>query len=37
MLWVKSLAKNGGQAAEEWWKKEEYPIDPRMVGQRILP
>jgi len=24
-LWVKSLAKNGGKASEEWWK-EEYPI-----------
>jgi len=24
-LWVKSLAKNNGQAAHEWWK-EEYPI-----------
>ena len=24
-LWVKSLAKNNGQAAPEWWK-EEYPI-----------
>ena len=25
-LWLKSLVKNGGKAAEEWWK-EEYPID----------
>jgi hypothetical protein len=33
MLWVKSLAKNGGRAGEEWWK-EEYPIDPNVVKNR---
>jgi phosphosulfolactate synthase len=28
MLWVKSLAKNGGmKVSEEWWR-EDYPIDP---------
>jgi len=32
-LWVKSLARNGGKAAEEWWR-EEYPIDPSLVQQR---
>jgi len=37
MLWVKSLARNGGRVAEDWWKKEEYPIESAMVGQRILP
>ncbi|MBI2985244.1 MAG: phosphosulfolactate synthase [Deltaproteobacteria bacterium] len=26
-LWIKSLAKGGGKAAEDWWK-EDYPIDP---------
>ena len=30
MLWFKSLIKNGGRAAEEWWK-EDYPIDPTLV------
>jgi phosphosulfolactate synthase (CoM biosynthesis protein A) len=25
-LWVKSLAKNGGKAADDWWM-ENYPID----------
>jgi phosphosulfolactate synthase (CoM biosynthesis protein A) len=29
-LWVNSLAKNNGKAAEEWWK-EDYPIDPSVV------
>lgn len=33
MLWVKSLAKHGGKAAEEWWK-EDYPIDPSVVRGR---
>jgi phosphosulfolactate synthase len=33
MLWVKSLARNGGRAAEEWWK-EEYPIDPSVLRGR---
>lgn len=30
MLWFKSLIKNSGKAAEEWWK-EDYPIDPALV------
>lgn len=30
-LWVKSMAKNGGRSAKEWWK-EEYPVDPGFVG-----
>lgn len=30
MLWFKSLIKNQGSAADEWWK-EEYPIDPGVV------
>lgn len=30
MLWVKSLAKNGGKASEEWWK-EGYPVDSNIV------
>ncbi|HWP59675.1 MAG TPA: phosphosulfolactate synthase [Candidatus Acidoferrales bacterium] len=34
-LWIKSLAKNGGKAADEWWK-EEYPIDPAVVAGRSL-
>ena len=34
-LWIKSLAKNGGKAAAEWWK-EEYPVDPAVVADRIL-
>lgn len=29
-LWVKSLAKNNGKAAKDWWK-EDYPIDPSVV------
>ena len=29
-LWVKSLAKNGGKAADDWWT-EPYPIDPSMA------
>jgi phosphosulfolactate synthase (CoM biosynthesis protein A) len=33
VLWVKSLAKNGGKAAVEWWK-EDYPIDPSVVQDR---
>ncbi|MBI2988481.1 MAG: phosphosulfolactate synthase [Deltaproteobacteria bacterium] len=32
-LWIKSLAKNQGKAAEEWWK-EEYPIDPSLPKAR---
>ncbi len=31
-LWLKSLVKNGGRAAEEWWK-EEYPIDPSFLSR----
>ncbi len=31
-LWVKSLAKNSGTAAAEWWK-EPYPIDPNFKGK----
>lgn len=34
-LWIKSLAKNGGKAAAEWWK-EDYPIDPTVVAGRTL-
>ena len=34
-LWIKSLAKNGGKAAAEWWK-EEYPVDPAVVADRML-
>ncbi len=34
-LWIKSLAKNNGKAAAEWWK-EEYPIDPAVVAGRTL-
>lgn len=30
MLWFKSLIKNKGRAAEDWWK-EDYPIDPTLV------
>jgi phosphosulfolactate synthase len=26
-LWVRSLAKNNGKAAKEWWKEEAYAID----------
>src|SRR5713226_5701220 len=26
MLWFKSMVKNSGRAADDWWK-EEYPID----------
>jgi hypothetical protein len=29
-LWVRSLAKNGGAAAAEWWK-EPYPIDAEVA------
>jgi phosphosulfolactate synthase (CoM biosynthesis protein A) len=29
-LWVKSLARNGGKAAENWWT-EDYPIDASLV------
>ena len=31
-LWVKSLAKNGGRAAVEWWK-EDYEIDPASAAK----
>jgi phosphosulfolactate synthase (CoM biosynthesis protein A) len=31
-LWVKSLAKNGGRAADDWWT-EEYPIDTSVVAK----
>jgi phosphosulfolactate synthase (CoM biosynthesis protein A) len=34
-LWIKSLAKNGGKAAAEWWK-EEYPVDPAVIAERTL-
>ncbi len=30
-LWVKSLAKNNGKAAEDWWT-EPYPIDQSVVA-----
>lgn len=29
-LWVRSLARNGGKAAAEWWK-EPYPIDAEVA------
>jgi hypothetical protein len=32
LLWMRSLAKNGGMAAEDWWIKEEYPIDPTVTA-----
>lgn len=32
-LWVKSMAKNGGKAAKEWWR-EDYPID-LAVAQKL--
>lgn len=31
-LWLNSLVKNGGRAAEEWWK-EEYHVDPNLISQ----
>jgi phosphosulfolactate synthase len=31
-LWVNSMAKNGGRAAEEWWK-EEYRMDLSLISQ----
>lgn len=31
-LWVKSLAKGNGKAADDWWT-EEYPIDPSAVAK----
>lgn len=31
-FWVNSLAKNGGKAAEEWWK-EPYPIDLEVAAK----
>ncbi len=30
MLWLKSLVKNRGKTAEDWWK-EDYPIDPNLA------
>lgn len=32
-LWVKSLARNRGKAAQDWWK-EEYPIDLSVLKRR---
>jgi hypothetical protein len=32
MLWMKSLAENGGKAAEHW-RREEYPINPDLVSR----
>jgi phosphosulfolactate synthase (CoM biosynthesis protein A) len=32
-LWVRSLAKNKGTAADDWWKSEEYNVDPNLIGQ----
>jgi phosphosulfolactate synthase (CoM biosynthesis protein A) len=29
-LWLKSLVRNGGKAAEKWWT-EDYPIDQSLV------
>ncbi len=31
-LWVRSLAKNKGKAADDWWTSEEYKVDPSLVG-----
>jgi phosphosulfolactate synthase (CoM biosynthesis protein A) len=31
-LWIKSLAKGGGKAAEDWWR-EEYRIDLSLIEQ----
>ena len=31
-LWMKSLAKNDGRAADDWWT-EEYPIDPSVAAK----
>lgn len=34
MLWLKSLVRNNGRAAERWWEEEEYIIDPNLVKRR---